>query len=98
MTDIRVVLDEYQERADSARFYTRLCGCCDAGLTMECTCPPASPRIPLADMIEYSGRMVAALRAVLDTIDGQHEYTCETSWLVGQIRNAITEALGGNGA
>jgi hypothetical protein len=73
--------------------------------------PPADPDVPWiaaevrigiqwdAEFIAHARTdvptLVAALRAVLDITDGQHEYTCEASWVVRQIRNAITEALGG---
>ena len=80
MTDPRIVLDEYQRYVEAGKLDPVY---------------DAARRAKLKTWQDITGDLVSALRAVLETIDGQHEYTCESSWLIGQIRNAITEALGG---
>ena len=43
-----------------AEKWLHLCGSCDAGLTMSCTCPPGDPRAIIQRLHEaLTGRLVA---------------------------------------
>jgi hypothetical protein len=33
--------------------WSRVCGCCDAGLTMNCVCPKEDPRSVIGKLLEH---------------------------------------------
>lgn len=94
------VLAEIQQRAEDAARHVNLCGSCDAGLAMACTCPTEDPRQAISDLIDAVRRQVAALTAVLawepcqgaDELTSTHVSVCLPFY---EARKAlVTDALG----
>lgn len=96
----REVLDQIEQRATEAERHVSLCGPCDGGLPMACTCPKDDPRDAIAGLVTVARSQNAALRAVLDwspcqgadELHADHMRVCVPFF---EARDAlITEGLG----
>lgn len=107
MTDIRELLNGIEDRAKDAGRHVSLCGPCDGGLPMACTCATVDPRETISELIAAVREQNAALRAVLNR-HGRRPckgctdedactgicVKCGSLYPCADVR-AITEALGG---
>lgn len=105
VTGIRELLDGIEQRAKDAERHVSLCGPCDGGLPMACTCATVDPRETISEMITLTRAQNAALRAVLDlhNLRPRPAWTgdpddwcsqCDGQAYPCETVRAITEALG----
>lgn len=64
--DARQVLAQIQQELEEATRHTHICGSCDAGLPMNCTCPAKDYHQVISELVDVVRRQNAALTAVLD--------------------------------
>lgn len=43
--------------------WSRVCGSCDAGLTMECVCPAEDPRAAIGELLDHIDLLTERLQA-----------------------------------
>lgn len=66
MDGLDVRLDEIEAHADAAMSRCEMCGYCDAGLPMSCTCSPIDPRQTIMELVANLQAQTAALRSLVN--------------------------------